>query len=343
MKFLVYYLNNNYNCHRATRHSASSAENTGEKWFFSVNSAPRWLTNKKIMKPTLLILAAGVGSRYGGLKQLDPVGPSGEVIMDYSVYDAIRAGFGKVVFVIRHEFEEQFREKIGNKYSNQIQVEYAFQELDDIPEGFSIPEGRTKPWGTSHAILAARNIINEPFAMINADDFYGKEAYEKLSNYLQNTDVDSTAWCMVGFKLENTLSEFGGVTRGVCEIENGLLKKVVEHFEIRKEVDSIVSSAGRLPDGTLASMNFWGFTPVLFQMLEKDFVTFLEKFGMELKSEYLIPTSVDEYISSGRATLEVLSSDSRWFGVTYPDDKPFVQKSIKDLVDKGVYPAELSF
>ncbi len=295
------------------------------------------------MKPTLLILAAGVGSRYGGLKQLDPVGPNGEVIMDYSVFDAVRAGFGKVVFVIRHDFEDQFKEKIGDKYANQIQVEYAFQELDDLPEGFSIPEGRTKPWGTSHAVLAARNIINESFAMINADDFYGKEAYEKLSEHLRKTDVDSTDWSMVGFKLENTLSEFGGVTRGVCEIEEGLLKKVVENFEIRKEGDSIVSSAGKLPGGVLASMNFWGFTPALFQMLEKDFVAFLKNYGKEMKSEYLIPTSVDEYINAGKATLEVLASDSKWFGVTYPDDKPFVQGSIKALVDGGIYPEQLSF
>ena len=295
------------------------------------------------MKPTLLILAAGVGSRYGGLKQLDPVGPNGEVIMDYSVFDAIRAGFGKVVFVIRRDFEEQFKEKIGNKYAKQIQIEYAFQELDDLPEGFSIPDGRTKPWGTSHAILAARNIINEPFSMINADDFYGKDAYEKLSKHLNNTDVNSTDWSMVGFKLENTLSEFGGVTRGICELENGMLKKVVEHFEIKKNGEDIASSTGKLPDGVLASMNFWGFTPQLFKMLEKDFIKFLEKEGTEMKSEFLIPTSVDEYINSRKAKLEVLASDSKWFGVTYPDDKPFVQKSIKNLVDAGIYPQQLTF
>ncbi len=295
------------------------------------------------MKPTLLILAAGVGSRYGGLKQLDPVGPNGEVIMDYSVFDAIRAGFGKVVFVIRRDFEDQFKEKIGNKYANQIQIEYAFQELDDLPEGFSIPEGRTKPWGTSHAILAARNIINEPFSMINADDFYGKDAYEKLCKHLEKTDVNSTDWSMVGFKLENTLSEFGGVTRGICDLENGMLKKVVEHFEIKKDGEDIASSAGKLPDGVLASMNFWGFTPQLFKMLGEDFIKFLEKEGAEMKSEFLIPTCIDEYINSGKAKLEVLTSDSKWFGVTYPDDKPFVQKSIKDLVDKGVYPQQLTF
>lgn len=295
------------------------------------------------MKPTLLVLAAGVGSRYGGLKQLDPVGPCDEVIIDYSVFDAIRAGFGKVVFVIRHDFEEQFKEKIGNKYINKIKVEYAFQELDDLPGNFSVPKGRTKPWGTGHAILAARNIITEPFAMINADDFYGKDAYEKLSKHLQNTDVSSTDWSMVGFKLENTLSAFGGVARGICNLENGFLKKVVEHFEIKKEGKSIVSDAGDLPDNVLASMNFWGFTPVIFQLLEKDFVKFLQKFGNEMKSEFLIPTSVDHYINSDNATLKVLTSNSKWFGVTFSDDKPFVQKSIKNLVDERVYPEKLTF
>ena len=295
------------------------------------------------MKPTLLILAAGVGSRYGGLKQLDPVGPNGEVIMDYSIFDAIRAEFGKIVFVIRHDFEDQFREKIGDKYAKQIKIEYAFQDLDDLPDGFSIPEGRIKPWGTSHAILAARNIINSPFSMINADDFYGKDAFEKLSRHLQKTDINSTNWSMVGFKLENTLSEFGGVTRGICQLEKNILKKVVEHFEIKAEGNSIVSTAGKLPDGALASMNFWGFTPQLFKMLEKDFVKFLQNEGTEMKSEFLIPTSVDQYINSGKASLEVLESDSKWFGVTYPDDKPFVQKSIKALVDSGVYPQKLTF
>ncbi len=295
------------------------------------------------MKPTLLILAAGIGSRYGGLKQLDPVGPNGEVIIDYSVFDAIRTGFGKVVFVIRRDFEDQFREKIGEKYTAQIQVEYAFQELDDLPEGFSIPEGRTKPWGTSHAILAARNIINESFAMINADDFYGKDAYERLCNHLNNTDVNSTDWSMVGFKLENTLSEYGGVTRGICDLEKGILKKIVEHFEITKDGENIASSTGKLLDDALASMNFFGFTPQLFKMLEKDFIAFLEKEGSEIKSEFLIPTCIDEYINSGKAKLEVLTSDSKWFGVTYPDDKPFVQGNIKALVDEGVYPEKLTF
>ena len=299
------------------------------------------------MKPTLLILAAGMGSRYGGLKQLDPVGPNGEVIMDYSVYDAVKAGFGKVVFVIRHDFEDEFKNNIGSKYSGLIDVQYAFQELNDLPDGFSIPEGRIKPWGTSHAILVAKNMINEPFCVINADDFYGREAYIKISERLSNTDPDTTDWSMVGFELKNTLSEFGGVTRGISKTDqNNLLISIQEMFEIVQEGD-IAASADidgnkhELPLDAIASMNFWGFTPVLFKLLGEDFVGFLKEKGTEMKSEFLIPTSVDEYISSGKATMEVLSSSSKWFGVTYSNDKPYVEKSIKTLTDNGEYPLPL--
>ncbi len=298
------------------------------------------------MKPTLQILAAGVGSRYGGLKQLDPVGPSGEVIVDYSVYDAVQAGFGKVVFVIRHDFEQQFKEKIGNKYVNEIEVEYAFQELTDVPDGFTTPEGRSKPWGTSHAVLVARDLIHEPFSMINADDFYGRDAYMKISERLQRTDPAGTDWCMVGFKLVNTLSEFGGVTRGVCRLEDGRLKTVVEMFEIKLAGDIVTAQGAKgedqeLPLDALVSMNFWGFTPPLFSMLETGFADFLKEEGSELKSEFLIPTSVDDYISGKDATVEVLPSDSRWIGVTYPDDRAYVQAKVKKLVDAGVYPTPL--
>ena len=299
------------------------------------------------MKPTLLILAAGMGSRYGGLKQLDPVGPNDEVIMDYSVYDAVKAGFGKVVFVIRRDFENEFKNNIGSKYEGLIDVQYAFQELNDLPDGFSIPEGRVKPWGTSHAILVAEKLINEPFCVINADDFYGREAYMKIAQRLINTDPTTTDWSMVGFELKNTLSEFGGVTRGISKTnENNLLVSIQEMFEIVQKGDIATSvdidgNKHELPLNAIASMNFWGFTPVLFKLLGEDFVKFLNEKGKEMKSEFLIPTSVDEYISSGKATMEVLSSSSKWFGVTYSDDKPYVQKSIQNLVDKGEYPSPL--
>jgi len=299
------------------------------------------------MKPTLLILAAGMGSRYGGLKQLDPVGPNGEVIMDYSVYDAVKAGFGKVIFVIRRDFENEFKNNIGSKYSGLIDVEYAFQELNDLPDGFSIPEGRVKPWGTSHAILVAQKMINEPFCVINADDFYGREAYVKIAQRLSKTDPNTTDWSMVGFELKNTLSEFGGVTRGISKTDQkNLLISIQEMFEIVQEGDSATSAdidgnKQELPLNAIASMNFWGFTPVLFKLLGEDFIDFLNEKGAEMKSEFLIPTSVDEYISSGKATMEVLSSSSKWFGVTYSEDKPYVQKSIQQLVDKGEYPSPL--
>ena len=299
------------------------------------------------MKPTLLILAAGMGSRYGGLKQLDPVGPNGEVIMDYSVYDAVKADFGKVIFVIRHDFEDEFKNNIGDKYSGLIDVQYAFQELSDLPEGFSIPEGRVKPWGTSHAILAAKNLINEPLAVINADDFYGREAYMKISERLSNTDPDTADWSMVGFELKNTLSKFGGVTRGISKTDQkNLLISIQEMFEIVQEGDLAASvdidgNKHDLPLNAIASMNFWGFTPVLFKLLSEDFIYFLKEKGNEMKSEFLIPTSVDEYISSGKATMEVMSSSSKWFGITYSNDKPYVEKSIKILTDNGEYPSPL--
>ena len=299
------------------------------------------------MKPTLLILAAGVGSRYGGLKQLDPMGPSGEVIMDYSIYDAIRAGFGKVVFVIRHDFEEQFREKIGSKYSDKITVEYAFQELDDIPEGFSIPDGRTKPWGTGHAILVAKDVVKEPFAMINADDFYGFDSFDKVSALLQNTDVNSDDWCMSGYKLKNVMSDHGGVTRAMCELDpESYLTHIVELFEIARDGEKASGEnkqkqKSSLELDALTSMNFFGFTPTLFVKLQEGFEAFLRQEGGEMKSEYLIPTIVNDLIAAKQCRLKVLSSNDSWFGVTYPDDKPRVQESIRKLVDSGSYPSPL--
>lgn len=298
------------------------------------------------MKPTLLILAAGVGSRYGGLKQLDSVGPSGEVILDYSVYDAMKAGFGKVVFVIRHDFEDEFKEKITSKYEGKIEIAFGYQQIDDLPNGFSVPEGRTKPWGTSHAVMAARDVIDTPFAMINADDFYGQDAFATSAKNLSATDPTQTNWSMVAYKLGNTLSDFGGVTRGGCHMQEGKLTDIEELFKIERHGDAAVAkdedgNAHTLPLDTLVSMNFFGFTPPLFDMLEKDFISFMQERGTEMKSEYLIPTSVDNYIKSGKATVEVLTSDAQWFGVTYPEDKPVVQKNIQKLVSQGAYPTPL--
>jgi len=299
-----------------------------------------------MMKPTLLVLAAGVGSRYGGLKQIDPVGPSGEVIMDYSVYDAIQSGFGRVVFVIRRDFEQLFKEKIGAKYASRIDVAYAFQELHDLPGGFSVPEGRTKPWGTGHAILAARDVIREPFTMINADDFYGRDAYTTISTELQKADPAVSDWCMVGYKIGNTLSEFGGVTRAMCEMQGAYLTSIVERFEIQRSGAGVTArdKSGAactysLDDPT--SMNFFGFTPPLFALLDEGFRAFLQRSGTDLKAEYLIPTAVNELLAAKRARMRVLSSNASWFGVTYPDDKARVQKSIRALVERGEYPSPL--
>ena len=298
------------------------------------------------MKPTLLILAAGIGSRYGGLKQIDPVGPSGEVIMDYSVFDALRAGFGKVVFVIRHDFERQFKELVGAKYERHIPVAYAFQELTTLPTGFSVPEGRTKPWGTGHAILMARDAIAEPFAMINADDFYGREAYTTIASHLGALTPSSTDWCMVGYKIGNTLSEHGGVARAICETRQDWLQKIAERFEIVRQGESVntFDKAGTcypVSDTTLCSMNYFGFTPLLFDLLTEGFTQFLTQHGGEMKTEYLIPNIVNDIVASGKARMKVLSCDASWFGITFPQDKARVQASIRSLVDAGAYPSPL--
>ena len=298
------------------------------------------------MKPTLLILAAGAGSRYGGLKQIDSMGPSGEVIMDYSIYDAIKAGFAKIVFVIRHDFEAEFKEKVSSKYIGKIEIDYAFQDINDLPGGFSVPDGRSKPWGTGHAILAAKNVIKEPFAMINADDFYGFDSFNIVAEALNKVAVDSNDWCMSGYKLQNVMSEHGGVTRAVCNIENGLLSKIVEMFDIIKVGDNAVAKdingmPTNLPLDTLTSMNFFGFTPTLFTLLEKGFIEFLKVKGQEQKSEYLIPTIVNDLIKSNACKMKALATNASWFGVTYPEDKPLVQQSIQKLVAQGSYPTPL--
>ena len=288
---------------------------------------------------TLLIMAAGMGSRYGGLKQLDPVGPSGETIIDYSVYDAIRAGFNKVVFIIRKDFEEDFRSKITDKYTGKIRVEFAFQDLDHLPKGFSCPQGRVKPWGTGHAILTASELINEPFVAINGDDFYGLESFKIVADYYQNKNA---TYSMVAFQLDKTLSEFGGVTRGLCTVKDGLLDTVVETGELKRLESGVSSDRDIQLDGSEpVSMNVWGFTPDLFDHLEVMFVDFLNKEGDEMKSEYLIPTVVNNLIRSGEKNIHVLRTGSKWFGVTYKEDKPFVTQQVQALVDSAVYPKQL--
>lgn len=301
------------------------------------------------MKPTLLVLAAGMGSRYGGLKQLDQIGPNGETIIDYSVFDAIRAGFGKAVFVIRHEFENEFKEAIGSRYAGKIEVDYAFQELDDLPDGFEIPEGRSKPWGTGHAIRAARNLIKEPFAAINGDDFYGRNSFELLAKYLNNAkDGNKADYSMCGFILRNVLSDNGSVSRGICAIDDAKnLKTVVENTVIEKSgVGAAVStmkdgSKVKLSGDEVASMNMWGFTPSIFTHLETLFAEFLKTQGKELKSEFFIPSVVDHLIQKNQAAVKVMVSSDSWFGITYREDKEYVVDSIRELIKNGVYPEKL--
>ena len=294
------------------------------------------------MKPTLVIMAAGMGSRYGGLKQIDPVGPSGEIVLDYSVYDAIQAGFGKVVFIIRPEIEEAFRDVIGSKLEGKIDVEYVFQTLEKIPDGFSVPEGRTKPWGTGQAVLMAAEVVNEPFAVINADDFYGRETFEVIGRKLAATDVNSTDFSMVGFYIKNTLSDNGSVARGYCDVQDGKLSTVTEYFEIERGEDGVIRHAGgEMADDDMVSMNTWGFSPKLFESLKSGFIAFLEKEGGELKSEYLLPELIDGMINTGAATVDVLPSSEKWMGVTYPEDKPLVMNGIQALVTQGLYPKSL--
>ena len=302
------------------------------------------------MKPTLLLLAAGMGSRYGGLKQLDGLGPNGETIMDYSIYDAVKAGFGKIVFVIRKDFEQDFREKILSKYEGHVPAELVFQSLDSLPEGFSVPEGREKPWGTNHAVLMAKDVINEPFLVINCDDFYNRDAFMVIGKFLSNLPEGSkNKYAMVGFRVGNTLSENGTVARGICSKDaDGNLTTVVERTEI-KRVDGPVCYKDEegnwiaVEDNTPVSMNMWGFTPDYFDYSEAYFKEFLsDPKNMEnLKAEFFIPLMVNKLINEKTATVKVLDTTSKWFGVTYAADRDDVVARIQKLIDEGVYPNKL--
>jgi len=299
------------------------------------------------MKPTLVILAAGMGSRYGSLKQVDPVGPSGETILEYSVYDAIRAGFGKVVFVIRRDIENDFKEIFINKLQKHIAIEYVFQELNMIPAGINVPTERVKPWGTGHAVMVAATKVKEPFAVINADDYYGSDAYKEMADYLSKLSNTETAYSMVGFELDNTLSEHGLVSRGICEEDaKENLISVVECTKIGRDSKGVAykdtdDKSVYISDKTIVSMNFWGFAPVFFDQLEQHFQEFIKINYTNPKAEFFLPFVVDDLIKAKQATVKVLRSTDRWFGVTYKEDKPLVVAKVKELVEKGVYPKVL--
>jgi NDP-sugar pyrophosphorylase family protein len=301
-------------------------------------------TSSPTSSPTLLVLAAGMGSRYGGLKQIDPVGPAGETIIDYSIFDALRAGFGKLVFVIRKDIEQQFREIVGARFEKRVAVDYVFQALEDIPSRFTVPAGRTKPWGTTQAILLAENAIHEPFAAINADDFYGADAYRSLAGQLTSGSQD---YSMVGFVLRNTLSDFGSVARGVCQVsDDGYLEHIAELTKVERDGNGArnTDAAGKVTKLTgdePVSMNYWGFTPQVFDQLRENFDKFLEGSGTDLKSECYIPNTVGELVRDGQTRVKVLHSRDSWFGVTYREDRPRVVESIRGLIAKGIYPEKL--
>jgi hypothetical protein len=300
------------------------------------------------MKPTLLVLAAGMGSRYGGVKQIDPVGPAGEAIIDYSIYDAIRAGYGRIVFVVRKEIEADVRDFFAGKFDDRIDVAYVHQDLSDLPAGFSVPEGRTKPWGTCHAVLAARDVIDAPFAVINGDDFYGRQALATMARYLTDLPVDGTDYAMVGYRLARTLSQNGTVSRGIVTHDSGgWLESIEEHTKLKGTDDVVVSltddgETRATFDGSEAtSMNLFGFTPAAMAQFGDEFATFLAAHGGEPKSEFYIPYAMNRLKEAERARMKVLRSDSEWFGVTYREDRPEVVARIRALVDAGIYPDSL--
>lgn len=293
---------------------------------------------------TLVILAAGMGSRYGGLKQVDPITKEGDFIIDFSVFDAIRNGFDKVVFVIKKEHLEIFKESIGSRFEDKVKVEYAFQDLYDLPEGFSVPEGRTKPWGTVQAVLSAKHLVNEPFCVLNADDFYGESAYRLVASHFATPNED---YCMVGYRVGNTLTDHGTVSRGVCVTADGFLREIVERTAISRDGDEAVFEADgeqvRIPLTTPVSMNFWGFTPKLFPQLEQYFIDFLSNLGDNpLKCECYLPMAVGALMAKGECRVRVYESEDEWYGVTYADDKPRVKASLEALKASGVYPEKLS-
>ena len=298
------------------------------------------------MKPTLFVLAAGMGSRYGGLKQIDGLGPNGETIMDYSVFDALRAGFGKIVFVIRKDFADDFKRVVLAKYEGKVPCEICFQAIENVPEGYTYNPERTKPWGTNHAVLMGKDLIKEPFAVINADDFYGKESFEVLAKFLNEVAGKQNQYCMVGYRVCNTLSEYGSVSRGVCETDaEGNLTNVVERTSIERKENGIFYTVDgvdyALPENAPVSMNMWGFTPEYFGYVEEAFKTFLQERGQELKSEFYIPTLVNDLIVAGKATCRVLDTTAKWFGVTYAEDRQMVVDKIAALTEAGVYPNPL--
>ena len=308
------------------------------------------------MKPTLLVLAAGMGSRYGGLKQMDGLGPNGETIIDYSIHDAVEAGFGKVVYIVREYFKADMEKHVQAKYGNvktidgkPLEFVFVTQELDKIPSGYNINPERVKPWGTAHAVLMAKDVIHEPFAVINGDDFYGKESFRILGDWCRAHENTKGEYCIIGFELENTLSENGSVSRGICSYDSkGILKDVTEHLNIAKAADGKVygdnSTTGEkveLAAKALCSMNMWGFTPDYFSLSEESFNTFLGAYGMELKKEFYIPYAVDTIVKGGKGKCEVLSTPSKWFGVTYKEDRPAVVAKFAQLVADGVYPSPL--
>lgn len=301
----------------------------------------------KVMEKAIAILAAGIGSRYGGLKQMDPVGPSGEFIIDYSVFDAIRAGFNKVIFIIRRDIEKDFKKSIGKRIAEKIDVAYTFQELEDLPKETQYDPKRTKPWGTVQAALTCTGAVNSPFAVLNADDFYGRDAYSTLSNYLDLMISDNVNACMVGFRLDRTLSEYGSVTRGICQCkDNDILNSVVETHGIYKEDGRIRykdadGNIKTLKNDELASMNFWGFVPSILDLFREEFGLFLQNHSKELKSELVIPTTVNSLVKQVKASVKVLSTTSTWFGITNPRDKKDVILKIRELVDSGQYPDNL--
>ena len=301
-------------------------------------------------KPTLVVMAAGIGSRYGGLKQVDPVGPNGEIIVDYSIYDALHAGFGSVVFVIQEDIERVFRERVGKTIERQCETAYVFQRLDDVPEGFEVPAGRQKPWGTAHATLSCRRVVHAPFAVINADDFYGRSSYLTLCDYVKNAqDRDGVYdYCMVGYVLGNTLTDYGHVARGVCTVdEDGFLVDIREHTCIERFGKLVRYTEDgetwiEISAESIVSLNTWGFTPSLLFELEARFPRFLQENGDNLqKAEYFLPNVVGDLAQEGKARIKILPTSERWFGVTYQQDKPRIKQAIRDLIQRGIYPENL--